>query len=124
MKGEGECRKFQTKRHIKTDRSLFLLLLRFGSFTFGRRSILHLGFAIGLGLGNLSRDGLGASPARTPAARFPVFPLPIFLISRLCLLDDDLTVVKLLLIKEFDGLLDSFSCGEGDESIARGPISA
>jgi hypothetical protein len=111
------------RRHIKTDHSLFLLLLGFGSFAFGRRSVLHLGFAIGLGFGNLSGDGLGASPAKAPAG-FPVFPLPFFLISWLCYFNDDLAVVKLRLIKELDGVLGSFSCGEGDEPIARGPSSA
>ena len=108
---------------MKTHHSLFLLLLGFGRFTFGRRGVLRLDFAIGLGFGNLTGDGLGASPAKAPA-RFPVFPLPFFLISRLCYLDDDLAVVKLLLIKELDGVLGSFSCGEGDEPIARGPSSA
>jgi len=112
------------KAHIRTHRSLFLLLLGFGSFTFGRRSVLRLGFPIGLGFGNLSGDGLGASPASAPAGWFPVFPLPFFLISRLSYLDDDRAVVKLLLIKELDGVLGSFSCGEGDEPIARGPSSA
>jgi len=104
-------------------RGPFLLLLGFGRFAFGRRSVLRLGFTIGLGFGNLSGDGLGASPARAPAG-FPVFPLPFFLIGRLCYLDDDLAVVKLLLIKEVDGILGSFSRGEGDEPIARGPSSA
>ena len=108
---------------MKTHRGLFFLLLGFGRFTFGRGSVLRLGFAIGLGFSNLSGDGFGASPARAPAG-FPVFPLPFFLIGRLCYLDDDLAVVKLLLIKEVDGILGSFSRGEGDEPIARGPSSA
>ena len=109
---------------IETDRGLFLLLLGFGRFTFGWRSVLWLGFAIGLGFGNLSSDGLGASPSRAPAGRFPILSLPFFLIGWLRYLDDDLAVVKLFLIKELDGFLSSFCCGEGDEPIARGPISA
>lgn len=110
-------------KSIKTDHSLFLLLLGFGRFTFSRRSVLRLGFAICLGIGNLSGDGPGASPARAPAG-FPVFPLPFFLIGRLCYLDDDRAFVKFLLIKEVDGVLGSFGCGEGDEPIARRPSSA
>jgi hypothetical protein len=77
----------------KTDRIPFLLLLGFGRFTFSRRSVLRLGFAIGLGIGNLSGDGSGASPARASAG-FPVFPIPFFLIGRLCYLDDDRAFVK------------------------------
>jgi hypothetical protein len=111
---------------IETDRGLFLLLLGFGGFTFGWRSVLRLGFAIGLGFGNLSSDGLGASPStRAPAGGwFPILSLPFFLIGWLCYLDDDLAVVKLFLIKKLDCSLGSFCCGEGDEPIARGPRSA
>ena len=111
--------------HMKTHRALFLLFLGFGGFAFGRSSVLLcLGFAIGLGLSDLAGDGPRATPARAPVARLPVSPLTFFLIGRPRDFDDDRAVIELLLVENLDGLLSCFGCGECNEPIARGPISA
>jgi hypothetical protein len=108
---------------MKTYDGLFLLFLGFGGFALGRSSVLWLGFAISLGFSDLARDGPRATPAWAPA-RFPVFPLAFFLISRLRDFDNDLATIELLLVEKVDGRLGCFGCGERNERIARRAMSA
>ena len=103
---------------LKTTHSL-LLLLGLGRVVGGRGSLNSLDrLAVGLGLGELARDGLAPATARLPLD-LPLL-LPLFLVCRLCNLADHLAAVELGSVEELDSLLRGLGGVQGYKPVACG----
>ena len=99
-----------------------LLLLGLGRVVRGGRSAVRLGgisLAVGLGLADLTGDGLAAT-ATSPLLDAPLLLLLVLLIGGFGHLDDHGAALELLLVEELDSLLRGLCGVQGNKPIACG----